>query len=293
MRIAAANYPIERFASFDAFAAKQSAWIAAAATEGASLAILPEYLALELASTLDDAVRADTRATLAALAPLHDAYLALFRGLARQHAMHVAAGTFLVANGQGGYLNRAHWFTPGGAVAVQDKLALTGFEREVGVIVPGESLHVFELSPQQRVALSICYDCEFPLPVRAQVEAGARLLVVPSCTDTAAGANRVRVGCEARALENQCYVARAVTTGDAPFNPWLDTNTGEAAIHGPIDRGFPSDGVIARGGDAWVFADLDFDQLEVARREGQVANVRDWPAQSRPALLHARVESLR
>lgn len=293
MRIAAANYPIDRLDSFDAFAAKQAAWIATAAAEGATLAILPEYLALELASTLDDAVRADARATLAALAPLHDAYLALFRELARRHAMHVAAGTFLVPNGQGGYLNRAHWFTPGGEVAVQDKLALTGFEREVGVIVPGGSLHVFELSPQQRIALSICYDCEFPLPVRAQVEAGARLLVVPSCTDTAAGANRVRVGCEARALENQCYVARAVTTGDAPFNPWLDTNTGEAAIHGPIDRGFPSDGVIARGGGAWVLADLDFDQLEVARREGQVANVRDWPAQARPALLHARVESLR
>jgi predicted amidohydrolase len=28
---------------------------------------------------------------------------------------------------------------------------------------------------------------------------------VPSCTDAAAGYHRVRVACQARALENQCY----------------------------------------------------------------------------------------
>src|SRR3546814_2366020 len=77
---------------------------------------------------------------------------------------------------------------------------------------------------------------EFPLPVRAQREAGARLLLVPSCTDTQAGATRVRVGCMARALENRLFVAQAVTTGAADWSPALDTNTGEATIYAPIDR---------------------------------------------------------
>src|SRR3546814_12399027 len=56
---------------------------------------------------------------------------------------------------------------------------------------------------------------EFPLPVRAQREAGARLLLVPSCTDTQAGATRVRGGCMARALENRLFVAQAVKIGGA------------------------------------------------------------------------------
>ena len=81
----------------------------------------------------------------------------------------------------------AHLFAPHDAIATQDKLALTGFEHEVGSIVPGDALEVFELAPGRRVAISVCYDIEFPLPVRAQVEAGARLVVVPSCTDTPAG----------------------------------------------------------------------------------------------------------
>lgn len=291
MRIAVAQYPIEFVESFEAFAAKQRAWIAEAAARGAELAVLPEYLALELASTLPEPTRADTRATLEALAPQHAAYVALFRTLAREHGLSIVAGTFLEPVGGGRHVNRAHLFTPDDAVATQDKLALTGFEHEVGSIVPGDALEVFDLAPGRRVAICVCYDVEFPLPVRAQVEAGARLVVVPSCTDTPAGANRVRVGCEARALENQCYVARAVTAGEAPFNPWLDTNTGEAAVHGPIDRGFPADGVVARAlpGERWLVADLDFDRLEEARARGQVANVRDWPAQSRPSLRRARV----
>src|SRR3546814_4915156 len=62
---------------------------------------------------------------------------------------------------------------------------------------------------------------EFPLPVRAQREAGVRLLLVPSCTDTQAGATRVRVGCMARALENRKFNAQAVTTGAADWSPAL------------------------------------------------------------------------
>lgn len=294
MRIALAQYPIDAIDSFDAFARKQEAWMAEARRAGATLAVLPEYLGLELATTLPEATRQDARATLAALAPLHDAYVALFADLAREHAIDLVAGTFLVPDGHGAFLNRAHWFAPDGTHATQDKLSLTGFERETGAIVAGDALRVFELAPRRRVAVAVCYDIEFPLPVRAQVEAGARLVVAPSCTDTDAGANRVRIGCAARALENQCYVARAVTTGDAPGNPWLDVNTGAAEVHAPVDRGFPSDGVVARGapGERWLVVDLDLDALDAARRDGQVANDRDWPAQQRPCIARAAVVSL-
>ena len=123
------------------------------------------------------------------------------------------------------------------------------------MIEPGDALKVFEVGGV-RAGIAVGYDSEFPLPVRAQCEAGARLLLVPSCTDTEAGATRVRVGCLARALENRCFVAQAVTAGTAPWSPVLDINTGEAALIAPMDVGMPSDGMIVqtRGHQRWAIA---------------------------------------
>ena len=127
--------------------------------------------------------------------------------------------------------------------------------------------------------------------MRAQCEAGARLLLVPSCTDTDAGATRVRVGCLARALENRMFVAQAVTAGMAGWSPALDVNTGEATVYAPMDRGFPDDGMLARTADGqpWALAELDFAAFEASRPHAQVANDRDWPGQWRPPLQRAVV----
>jgi predicted amidohydrolase len=107
-------------------------------------------------------------------------------------------------------------------------------------------------------------------------------------------ANRVRIGCQARALENQIFVACAVTAGDAPWSPALDVNTGRAGVYAPIDRGFPSDGVVVRAeaGADWIFADLDVAALDAFRRDAQIANASDWLAQERPMVARARVETL-
>ncbi|MFT4248756.1 MAG: carbon-nitrogen hydrolase family protein [Pseudomonas sp.] len=280
MKVAVAKYPVGQLADFSAFAEKQAALLGQAARDGARLAVLPEYLSLELAASFGLPVLADLHASLAATQRLHGDYLRLFANLARQLDLHVVAGSFLLAVGEGRYRNRGYWFAPDGGHGWQDKLQLTGFEKRTGVIEGGDTLKVFQ-ADAVRVGISICYDSEFPLPVRAQYEAGARLLVVPSCTDTAAGATRVQVGCLARALENRMFVAHAVTAGLAEWSPALDVNTGEAAVYAPMDVGFPADGVLARtsGGQVWAYADLDFDAFEASRAGAQVANDRDWRGQ--------------
>lgn len=104
----------------------------------------------------------------------------------------------------------------------------------------------------------------------------------------------MRVGCLARALANRCFVVQSVTAGEAQWSPALDVNTGEAAIHAPMDVGLPADGVVAstRGDEAWALAELDLDALEASRARAQVANDRDWPGQLAPALQAARVTPL-
>ena len=293
MKVAVAKYPIQAPADFAAFAERQAAVLGAAAAQGARVAVLPEYLSLELAATFDAGTQADLHASLAAIQRHRDDWLALYARLAASLDIYVVAGTFLLAHGDGRYRNRCDVFAPQGAHLWQDKLQLTGFEKGLGVIEGGDALKVFDLDGV-RTGVAVCYDSEFPLPVRAQAEAGARLLLVPSCTDTEAGATRVRVGCLARALENRVFVAQSVTAGEAPWSPALDINTGEAAVFAPMDRGFPADGVVAQtaGDQAWAIADLDLDALDRSRADAQVANDRDWMGQLKPALARAKLQAL-
>ena len=291
MKVAACKYPVGAPRDFAEFASKQECLLREANQRGAQLAVLPEYLSLELAALFDDATRGELQASLAALQPLREAWLALYAGLARELGIGIVAGSFLLETGGGRYRNRSDFFAADGGHLWQDKLRLTGFEKRTGLIDSGDALKVFDAGGV-RAGIAVCYDSEFPLPVRAQCEAGARLLLVPSCTDTDAGATRVRVGCLARALENRCFVAQAVTAGEAPWSPALDTNTGEAALIAPMDVGLPSDGMLVqtRGRDTWAIAELDVDALEASRTQAQVANDRDWSAQYFPTVLRARLE---
>jgi predicted amidohydrolase len=291
--VAAAQYRIGEPLVFADFAARVESSVARAAAAGAQVVLLPEYLALEAAAMQPPEVRGDFVRSLAALQAIQVDYEALAREVARRHAVYLVAGTFLTDVGAKRYRNRALFVSPEGGVAFQDKLTLTGFERAAGVIEPGDALKVFDTAIG-RVAIAVCYDVEFPLYARAQIEAGASLVLCPSCTDTPAGANRVRIGAQARALENQCFVAVAVTAGEAAWSPALDVNAGCAAVYTPVDRGFPADGVaaIATGTDDFAVAGVDLDTLAAQRREGQVANVMDWPAQSRQNVARARVERL-
>jgi predicted amidohydrolase len=289
MRVAAAKYTIDAPGDFSEFADKQARWLGEARAAGAHLAVLPEYLSLELGATFDAGIQAELRATLAATQAYHGAWLELFALLARELRLHVVAGSFLLDAGRDRFRNRSYAFAPDGTHVWQDKLRLTAAEKQLGMIEPGDALKVFEVDGI-RAGIAVGYDAEFPLPVHAQCEAGARLLLVPSCTDSEAGASRVRVGCLARALENRCFVAQAVTAGVASWSAMLEANTGEAALIAPMDVGLPSDGMIVqtRGHQHWAIAELDFSGLEASRVGAEVTNDRDWASQYFPSVMRAR-----
>lgn len=89
---------------------------------------------------------------------------------------------------------------------------MTRFEREEFGIAPGDGLRVFDTA-LGRIGILVCYDAEFPLIARAMVEAGAEILLVPASTETERGYWRVRIGAQARALENQCIAVQARRSG--------------------------------------------------------------------------------
>ena len=97
-------------------------------------------------------------------------------------------------------------------------------------------MRVFETA-LGRIGVAICYDSEFPLLARALTEAGAEIVLVPSCTERVSGYYRVRTGAMARALENTIATVMSPTVGDALWSPAVDRNAGAAGIFVPLGAG--------------------------------------------------------
>jgi predicted amidohydrolase len=281
LTVAAAQYPIDELDDLTAYEAKLARWVANAALADAQLLVFPEYGAMELTRVAGRKVAADLQAPISALQEFLPEVDALHAVLARKHGLYILAGSAPVRQTDGRYVNTARLFAPSGAVGVQEKIMMTRFERERWGIAPGSDLRVFRTALGM-IGVAICFDAEFPLVVRALAEAGAEVILVPSCTDTLAGYHRVRVAAAARALENQCYVVQAPTVGEAPWSPAVDVNIGAAGVFGPPDRGFPDDGVVALGQlnvPDWVIATLDLGRVAEVRRDGQVLNHLRWSEQ--------------
>lgn len=282
LKLAAAQYPIDQLARWSDFRDKVTRWVAEAAGEGARLLVFPEYFSIEITSIFGEEVYSSLPLQLEKLQRTLADFLALFRELAQTHHVHICAGSYPVREGKD-YYNRSYFFWPNGHCEYQEKLQMTRFENEHWHVSAGSGLKVFA-TEFGKLAINVCYDSEFPLLARRQVEEGAVLILVPSCTDTLAGFHRVKIGCQARALENQCYVVQSPTVGDCAWSEAVDANVGLAAVYTPVDRGFPPTGVLAAGelnAAQWVYAELDLGAIERVRAEGQVFNHRDWDRQLR------------
>ena len=281
LKIATAQYDISFLATWQDYRQKIGRWVADAASQEARLLLFPEYASMELASLFGQDVYSSLSKQLAAMQSVHQDYMDLFKDLASQHGCIIQSGSFPVAIAPDKYLNRAYLFHPDGKVDYQDKLIMTRFENEQWFVRGGTELKCFA-TDFGKIAINICYDSEFPMLARKQVEMGANLILVPSCTDTLAGYYRVKIACQARALENQCYVVQACLVGTAEWSEAVDVNIGSAGIYTPVDRGFPDNGNLVSGdlnAVQWVFGEVELDNCEAVRAQGQVFNYRDWPLQ--------------
>lgn len=284
LKLAACQYHIELLESWDAYAAHLTELCEEAAGHGADLLLLPEYAGLVLSGQLSMAQRSDLHGSIAGIQALLPRWLELCESLARRLRVHLQPGSVAVQDEDGIYRNRAWLFGPDGCLGYQDKLMMTRFELEQWQIAAGSGLKVFDTA-LGKLGILICYDNEFPLLARTLAEAGVDLILAPSCTDTVAGFYRVRIGAQARALENQIAVLQSPTVGLAPWSPSLDENNGLAALYVPSDYGLPASGIIAESAEMcpshsqWLFCELDLAEVRRVREQGQVFTRRDWPRQ--------------
>lgn len=197
--------------------------------------------------------------------------------LAIRYNINIIGGTHPTLDADGKVKNTSYVFLRDGAVHRQEKLHPTPDEVYWWNIQGGNHLDVINTDCGP-IGVLICYDAEFPELARHLVDQGALILFVPFCTDERRGYLRVRYCCQARAVENQCYVVMSGVVGNLPNVENMDIHYAESCILTPSDLAFARDGVAADAAantETIAFADLKLSDLRVARSAGTTRNLRD------------------
>ena len=284
VRIAAVQYLLRPISRFEDFVSQVEFFVRSAKDYHAHFVLFPEFFTMQLLSYINEPAPALAVRRLARMAP---DYEALFIHLSQETGIYIIAGTHPVVQ-RGRVFNAAHLFTPNGQVFRQKKIHLTPTESGPYQLSRGQGLYLYH-TDFGNIAILICYDVEFPEVARVMAEAGAEILFVPSCTDGREGFCRVRYCSQARAIENQIYVAVTGTVGNLPFVPYMATNYGQAAILTPSDYFFARDGIAAEGTinqEQMVVADVDLDLLDEQRVNGSVIPLHDLIKDAYDNVIH-------
>ena len=273
VRISAIQYMLRPIQNFEDFVRQVEFFVTSAKDYGSQFVLFPEFFTMQLLSYMNEQ---DPARAVRLLAESTPAYQELFTRLAISNDLYIIAGTHPVAE-DGQIFNAAHLFTPYGKVFQQRKVHLTRAEKGPYQMSHGDAFCVFE-TDYGKIAILVCYDVEFPEAARIVSEAGAQILFVPSCRDERQGFWRVRYCAQARAIENQIYVAMTGTVGNLPQVPTMATHYSQAAIMTPSDFSFARDGIAAEGNfnqEQIVVSDVDLALLDERRMNGTVIPLND------------------
>ncbi|WP_319479520.1 bifunctional GNAT family N-acetyltransferase/carbon-nitrogen hydrolase family protein [uncultured Draconibacterium sp.] len=164
-----------------------------------------------------------------------------------------------------------------GSTERYEKLHVTPDEVKVWGMQGGHTLKALD-TDCGKIGVLICYDSEFPELSRLLADEGVDILFVPFLTDTQNGFSRVRNCSQARAIENECYVAIAGSVGNLPKVHNMDIQYAQSMVFTPCDFAFPVNGVKAEATpntEMILIADVDIGLLRELNQFGSVRNLRD------------------
>ncbi|TPX17581.1 uncharacterized protein E0L32_012115 [Thyridium curvatum] len=165
------------------------------------------------------------------------------------------------------YYNTSLTFDPSGSlIATHRKVHLFDIDipgkftfRESDVLSPGNKLTVVDLPEYGKVGVAICYDIRFTEMALVAARRGAFALVYPGAFNLTTGPLHWRLQGQARAMDNQLYVALCSPARDmaSDFHAY-----GHSMVVDPMAQ------VLAEAGEAEdiVYADLTGDKIEETRR---------------------------
>lgn len=199
-----------------------------------------------------------------------------FAKLAISYNINIITGSMPLLEGDNLY-NVGYLCKRNGEVERYTKIHITPDEAKVWGMTGGNEIKVFD-TDCGKIGVLICYDVEFPELSRLLALDGINLLFVPFLTDTQNGYSRVRHCAQARAIENECYVAIAGSVGNLPKVHNMDIQYAQSVVFTPCDFAFPADGIKAistPNTEMILIADVDLDLLKELHEKGSVRNLKD------------------
>ena len=273
IRIGLVQWQMRTYKSVDQLMEQAEFFIDALSGYRSDFALFPEFFNAPLMAGYNDMSTADA---IRALAQYTDDIKDRFSALAIGYNINIITGSMPeVIAGQlynVGYLCRRD-----GTIARYEKLHVTPDEAKVWGMKGGAELKSFK-TDCGTIGVLICYDSEFPELSRLLADEGMDILFVPFLTDTQNGYSRVRNCAQARAIENECYVAIAGSVGNLPNVANMDIQYAQSMVFTPCDFAFPSNGVKAEATpntEMVLIADVDIDLLRELHSYGSVRNLKD------------------
>jgi predicted amidohydrolase len=164
-----------------------------------------------------------------------------------------------------------------GSIERFEKIHVTPDEARIWGLKGGNNIKTFD-TDCGKIGILICYDVEFPELSRLLADEGMNILFVPFLTDTQNAYSRVRVCAQARAIENECFVAIAGSVGNLPKVHNMDIQYAQSMVFTPCDFPFPINGVKTEAtpnSEMILISDVDIDLLTELHNYGSVKNLKD------------------
>ncbi len=274
IRLGMVQWQMRLFSNIEGFFDQIEFFVDAVSGYGADFAVFPEFFNTPLMEPYNNLPERDAMCMLAKhTEEIKERILAL----AVSYNVNIIAGSMPYLDEEDKLYNRSYLCHRSGKVDYHDKVHITPNEVRYYGMYGGDSVKVFD-TDCGKVGIVICYDVEFPELGRILAEQGMKILFVPFLTDTQNGYTRVRNCAQARAIENECYVAIAGSVGNLPKVNNMDIQFAQSAVFTPSDFAFPTNGVKAEATpntEMVLLTDVDLYSLKELHEYGTVKTMKD------------------
>ncbi|MEO5776321.1 MAG: bifunctional GNAT family N-acetyltransferase/carbon-nitrogen hydrolase family protein [Flavobacterium sp.] len=273
IRLGLVQWQMRSLNNLEEFFNQAEFFIDAVSGYGSDFALFPELFTAPLMADYNHLSEADAIRELAKHA---DPIKKKFQEFAISYNINIISGSMpYLENGilyNAGFLCKRD-----GTNEIYKKIHITPNEVFHWGITGGDIIQTFD-TDCGKIGIMVCYDVEFPELSRLMADQGMNILFVPFLTDTQNGYTRVKHCAQARAIENECYVAIAGCVGNLPKVNNMDIQYAQAAVFTPSDFAFPSNGIKAEATpntEMTLIVDVDIDLLKELHEHGSVQTIKD------------------
>lgn len=273
IRLGLVQWQMRIYPSLNALLEQVEYFIDAVASYKCDFVLFPEYFNAPLMAKYNELSEPDAIRELAKYTEQLKNY---FSTMAITYNTNIITGSLPEVND--GLLNNVGFLCRrDGTIEKYSKIHVTPDEEKVWGLSGGNEIKTFN-TDCGKIGVLICYDIEFPELSRIMAKQGMNILFVPFLTDTQNAYSRVRHCAQARAIENECYVAIAGSVGNLPKVQNMDIQFAQSVVFTPCDFAFPSNGIKAEATtntEMILVADVDIDLLKELHQYGSVKNLKD------------------